>query len=339
MNTNRIITGDAARSLAQLPAQSVDCVITSPPYFQLRNYRVADQIGLEDHVEGWVKQLQAVFAELARTLKPTGTVWLNLGDSYSRTATTGAAPKSLVLAPERLLIALAADGWIVRNKVIWAKTNPMPASVKDRLTATHEYVYLLCRQPRYFFDLDAIRIPHRTTTARPAASHQYPPPESAPPQWAGPLAGNNRGLDQMKRSGRAGHRLGKNPGDVWTLATASFHGSHFATFPTALIEKPMQASCPERTCTRCGQPWQRTTTQTLGHLATRGRLRPRCKCEAGWQPGLVLDPFFGSGTVAIVAEANQRRWLGIELNPEFRTLAEKRLATARTDTATNNKAA
>jgi site-specific DNA-methyltransferase (adenine-specific) len=331
---NTVIVGDAATKLAEIATDSVDCVITSPPYFRLRNYGEKKQIGLEDHVDKWVNQLRQVFTEVARTLKPTGSVWLNLGDSYSRHPSAGAPPKSLLLAPERLLIALAADGWIVRNKVIWAKTNPMPASVRDRLAATHEYLYLLTRSRDYFFDLDAIRIPHTSTKKTPAdTTADYPPIDSAPPTWAGPLAGNNTGLSRLKRDGRVGHRLGKNPGDVWTMPTASFHGAHFATFPQRLVLRPLLASCPERTCTGCGQPWTRNPLRTLGHLAVAGRLAPRCDCGSGWKPGLVLDPFFGAGTVALVAEQHRRRWLGIELNPKFRDLAMNRIDEVHTERA------
>ncbi len=336
---NKIITGDVRtelRRLARERPESVDCVVTSPPYFRLRNYGDQNQIGLESHVDGWVAELRDIFRDLRRVLKPTGSVWLSLGDSFSRDTKAGAPAKSMLLAPERLLLALAADGWIVRNKVIWAKTNPMPNSVRDRLACTHEYVYFLTRSPNYFFDLDAIRIPHRSAgdDNRRKRSHSvanvYPPVDSTPPNWAGPLAGNNSGLTTMKRAGMAGHPLGKNPGDVWTMATASFHGAHFATFPKALVERPLLAGCPERVCTSCGKPWERErTARQLGSLALQGRLKPTCTCRTDWQPGVVLDPFFGAGTVGLVAEEHDRSWIGIEVNPEFVRLAEDRIAAAR----------
>ena len=261
-------------------------------------------------------------------LKPSGSIWLNLGDSYSRGATSKIIPaKSLVLAPERLLIALSEQGWIVRNKVIWAKTNPMPASVKDRLSTTHEYVYFLTRSHRYFFDLDRIRIPPVSTTSTETSEGNSGEAVSAvPPTWAGPLSGTNSGLRGKRRSGSVGHPLGKNPGDVWRLATSNFRGAHFATFPTSLVDTPLLATCPERICATCGRPWQRQTTKSLGRLAVLGELQPICRCtDQHWRPGLVLDPFFGSGTVGVAAEAHGRQWLGIEVNPEFITLAERRL--------------
>jgi site-specific DNA-methyltransferase (adenine-specific) len=329
---NTILVGDVRDRLRTLPADSVDTVITSPPYLQLRNYAMGAQIGLEDDVTAWVDALLDVGRELARVLKPTGGWWLNVGDSYSRDLRTGAPPKSLLLGPERLALALVADGWTIRNKVIWAKPNPMPASVRDRLACTWEVVYLLVRSPRYSFDLDAIRVPHRTRSPnRPTRkeSSLSSPEGSAPPQWAGPLAGNNSGLARYKANGLAGHPLGKNPGDVWTIATANFRGDHHAVFPTALIEPPLLATCPERVCANCGIPWERARARTLGRLAVRGELRQACSCHAGTRPGLVLDPFFGSGTVGIVAERHGRDWLGIELNPTFAALATERIAHAR----------
>ena len=171
------------------------------------------QFGLEPTSTEWVNGCGAC-TEVARVLKPTGALWLDLGDSYSRHPRYGAPAKGSLLAPERLLLALAADGWIVRNKVIWAKPNPMPTSVTDRLNTTYDVVYFLVRSPRYFFDLDAIREPHRSSgrrSARPAADRS--------PGWAGPLAGKNDGLLRARARGVPGHELGKNPGDVWRIAT------------------------------------------------------------------------------------------------------------------------
>jgi site-specific DNA-methyltransferase (adenine-specific) len=203
---NTILVGDAATRLRELPPSCVDCVVTSPPYFQLRNYQVQGQLGMEPMVHAWVANLRAVFREVARVLVPTGSLFLNLGDSFSRHPKYGAPTKSLLLAPERLLLALAQDGWIVRNKLVWAKTNPLPSSVSDRFTLTFEPVYFLVRQQRYFFDLDAVREPHRTQ------GHERRAPSGGQrPDWAGTLAGTLGGL----RTGASHHPLGKNPGDVW----------------------------------------------------------------------------------------------------------------------------
>jgi len=328
---NQVIVGDVREVLATLPPASVDCIVTSPPYFALRNYGMANQMGQEASVDHWVDELRLVARGLARVLRPTGSMWLNLGDSYSRHVRYGAAPKNLLLGPERLVLELQAEGWVVRNKVVWAKTNPQPSSVADRLTATWEVVYFLVRQRHYHFDLDAIRIPHRSRRAlqsdraRASGNQQRPVAiPNGPPSWAGPLAGSNNGLARLKARGLAGHSLGKNPGDVWTLATAGFRDAHFAVFPEHLVEPPILATCPERFCVSCGAPWRKTSS-----TGQRPILLPSCTCRADWRPGLVLDPFVGSGTVGVVAERHRRDWLGIELNPAFARLATKRIEAAR----------
>lgn len=327
---NSIRLGDAAEQLRGLPASSVDVVITSPPYVGLRRYGGGQsEIGTEDSVEAFVQRLLAVSTELGRVLKPTGSLWLNIGDSFSNATSWGAPPKSMLLAPERLLLGLAVQGWRVRAKVVWHKPNAMPNSVRDRFSTSYELLYHLVRAQSYFFDLDAVRVPHRSAgrglTARPRrvkAKTGTRPPASHPskhrPAFAGPLAnGDNRGLERARAEGRPGHRLGKNPGDVWTIATAGFRGPHPAVFPERLIERPLLASCPRRTCRTCGAPWQQ---------ANLGPIRPACPCGTSWRPGLVLDPFMGAGTTGVVARRLGYDWLGIELNPDYRTLATQRIA-------------
>jgi site-specific DNA-methyltransferase (adenine-specific) len=313
---NQILTGDAVQTLATLPESSIDCVITSPPYYQLRDYGHHDQLGTEPNVTGWVESLREVAAGVARVLKPTGAFWLNLGDAFSRHDRYGTAPKSLLAAPERLVLALLADGWLLRNKVIWSKTNPMPSSVRDRLTLTWEIVYLLVRSPSYYFDLDAIREPH-TTSDRPRRASTEPDGSDI---GAGPLAASRGGLAHAKAEGRPGHPLGKNPGDVWRLpSSAGYRSAHFATFPPALVRRPILATCPRWTCSHCGLP---CAADRATQLTTAG---PSCGLAVGPKPGVVLDPFYGSGTVGVVATEIQRDWLGIELNPTYVSLARQRL--------------
>jgi len=324
---NRILIGDVRRELRRLPAGSVDTVITSPPYYLLRDYGIDGQLGLEPSVHEWVDELRLVMRGVARVLKPTGSLWLNLGDSYSRHPRFGGPSKSLLLGPERLVLALVADGWIVRNKLIWAKTNSMPNSVRDRFACTWEVIYFLVRSRKYFFDLDAARVPVRSSPPR--ASGHATSGSSSRPAWAGRLAGSNSGLANMKAAGRIGHPLGKNPGDVITTAASNYRGAHFATFPEVLIERPLVAGCPERVCRRCGRPWERQSVDRNLRVASLGQLQSSCSCRAEWRPGLVLDPFFGSGTVGLVAERLHRDWLGIELNPGFARLAEQRIGQQR----------
>ena len=304
-----ILTGDASATLRSLPAGSIDCAVTSPPYMGLRDYGVTGQLGLEPNVAGWVSDLRQVCREIARVLVPTGSLWLNLGDSFSRHPKYGAPTKGLLLAPERLLLALAQDGWIVRSKVIWSKTNPMPTSVSDRLSSTYEVIYFLVRRPRYFFDLDAIREPHRSAGAMRARVVRH---ESA--VGAGPLAASRGGLRRLQETGTPGHPLGKNPGDVWSIGTrAGYGGAHFATFPPELVRRPILATCPAVVCTACG----------TGQKSAHGTLQ--CDCKAPARRGIVLDPFAGTATVGVVARELGRDFIGVELNPAYVRLARERL--------------
>jgi site-specific DNA-methyltransferase (adenine-specific) len=210
----------------------------------------------------------------------------------------------------------------------------MPSSVTDRLVTTHEVVYFFTRSRSYYFELDAIRQPLVSVRRqeRGDLTRVYPPPEAGAHQRQGWKLNDNRGLSRLKASGLAGHPLGKNPGDVWTLPTAGFRGGHFATFPLALAERPLLATCPPLVCLACGQAWRRELRNRDGRLLALGDLKPMCRCDAGSLPGVVCDPFMGTGTTALAAEKHQRDWVGIELNPEYVALAEGRLAKARTIT-------
>lgn len=313
---NVVIEGDAAQVLRTLPDSCVDCVVTSPPYFNVRLYRSGEsELGQEVGIEGWVAHLREVAAELARVLTPWGGFWLNVGDVYARTPSEGAPPKSLLLGPERLVQALLDDGWLVRNRVAWAKSNPMPSPAADRLSPSWEFVYFLVRSQRYFFDLDAIR--------ESAVSVRRPGRESHRVR-RGRRDHGHSGLGQMQRLGRSAHPLGKNPGDWWRIG-GSRSPHHPATFPAELIRRPILATCPEKVCTACGRPWERSRQPVC---FVRGVAQPRplvpCGCGAPTRPGLVLDPFIGSGTTAAVAKAHGRDWLGIELNADYVRLAEQR---------------
>ena len=282
-----------ASVLASLPADSVDCIITSPPYFRLRNYQDGRQIGLEAHVDDYVHELRLVARKLARVLKPGGSFWLNLGDTFSRAHAQGASEKSLVLAPERLALALIEDGWVLRNKVVWAKTNPMPTSVRDRLSCTHEVVYFFVREPHYFFDLDAIRVPHVSKPSRPTKG---PVSWSVPDSWRGPSTGSNTGLDRLKSKGLVGHPLGQE--SRRRLATGDRRLSRGA--PRGLSREARRASAR----------WPRARRRSaagaagLGRENQSGRLGTSpspasCSRFANVtpvpRPGIVLDPFMGSG--------------------------------------------
>lgn len=320
---NQVLAGDVRAVLPTLLAESVDTVVTSPPYYRLRDYGTLGQLGQEPTVEAYVENLRAVLRDVRRALKDTGSLWLNLGDGYARTRGVGLALGSLTLVPQRLALALSADGWVVRNVVVWAKPNPLPQSARDRLSPTYEVILFATKTRSYYFDLDRIRVPHRSASSagRRAAAGLY--------------QGGNSGLAQLKAAGQVGNAAGKNPGDVWTVATAVDRLGHQATYPEALVERPILATCPERICVQCDRAWVRPSRVLTAHTAEGVQHRQvvgelaRCDCFAPSRAGVVLDPFSGTGTTGAVAERLGRDWLGIELSPTYRALAERRIGITR----------
>ena len=273
--TNDIHTGDAAGTLAELPESSVHMVMTSPPYFGLRDYGVDGQIGLEESLDEYISELVGVFREVRRVLRPDGSAWLNLGDSYATARSdhtggdrVGGAPgedyatrsegalgrKNKMLVPHRVAIALQEDGWIVRNDVTWVKPNPMPSSVKDRLNTTTEQVFMLAPNPDYWFDLDSIREEYKQYDV---ADNQVDRSEEI--KGKGELADDTcrelRGREEKKKE--MYHPAGKNPGDVFEVTTKPFPEAHFAVYPPELVETPLKATCPPKVCAECGSPYDR----------------------------------------------------------------------------------
>lgn len=278
-----ILQGDCLDVLRTLPDECVNCVVTSPPYWGLRDYGVTGQLGLEPTPEEYVANMVNVFREVRRVLRSDGVVFLNLGDSYCNESTCDALlkPKDLVGIPWRVAFALQADGWWLRQDIIWAKPNSMPESVTDRCTKAHEYVFLLAKSARYWYDLEAIREPLKD-----GADHDRRR------AYVGAEYGvSSKGEQAPATPGRMrpmmSNPAGRNRRSVWTIATQPYPGAHFATFPPALIEPMILAGCPKG--------------------------------------GIVLDPFAGSGTTMEVAVKNRRLGIGIELNPDYIALANKRL--------------
>jgi DNA modification methylase len=270
-----MLEGDAREQLQRLSESSVQCVVTSPPYFRLRDYGMSGQIGKEATLDAFVAALVEVFREVRRVLRDDGTLWLNLGDSYGE-------GKSLLGVPWRVAFALQADGWHLRQDIIWHKPNPMPESVRDRCTKAHEYLFLLTKSERYYFDSKALKEPAsgRTTGNR---SHKYTKAyEDGTTEEHRTKAGLLAAADVVWET--------RNRRSVWTVASAPFREAHFATFPPGLIEPCILA---------------------------------------GSRPGdIVLDPFGGAGTTALVSRKHKRSSIYIDLNPEYAALARKRLADA-----------
>lgn len=334
----RIINADVMDGLAQLADESVHCVVTSPPYWGLRDYGAAGQIGLEPTFADHLAKLVEVFREVRRVLRSDGTMWLNYGDAYNagtsakrgagrgdvggwvgsetdggaRINAVGMKPKDLMLMPERLAIALQDDGWWIRSRIIWAKPNPMPESVTDRPTKSHEHIWLMSKAPRYYYDADAIRTPLAAKTLTTFGTEHRPqgndamgsnksdnwgksvavrkPKLKVPSGWDtgdgahGSIHRDGRGAPEYTEAEYAG----SNCRDVWTIATAPFPEAHFATFPLELAERCIKAGCPK--------------------------------------DGTVLDPFGGSGTTGLVADRLQRNAVLIELNPDYAEMSRNRVA-------------
>lgn len=307
MKLNTCVQGDALEQLKTFADNSIDCCVTSPPYYAQRDYGVYGQIGLEDSPEEYVNRLVDVFREVKRVLKPTGTFWLNIGDSYwgggwrnspfstksgdiqkgsigthcgtskpsLKGTQNGIKPKDLIGIPWMVAFALRNDGWYLRQDIIWSKSNCMPSSVKDRCTTSHEYIFLLTKKPHYFFDAEAIATPTQEVSRKRA---EYGLTTNAP-----------KGTAEAVEVSVMGDRFAPptaNKRDVWRMATSGYKGAHFATFPEELVETCLLAGCP------------------VG--------------------GVVLDPFFGSGTTGSVAIRLNRNYIGIDLNPEYIKISEER---------------
>lgn len=219
--------GDALDVVSTLPDASVDCIVTSPPYYGLRDYGVPGQIGAEPTMSEYVTNLVTLFRECRRVLTDDGTFWLNLGDSYGKS-------KQLLMAPARVAIAFQDDGWLLRNDIIWHKRNAMPTSVRDRMTSKHEHLFLFAKSSRYWFDLDAVReTPITANDSRNKPGHV--------PTRVRNVGGRSDGFTSM--SGASFHPKGKNPGDVWLIPRQPFPDAHFATFPAELPSRAIRAGC------------------------------------------------------------------------------------------------
>jgi DNA modification methylase len=333
--TARLYVGDACEVLAEMPAGSADCIVTSPPYWGKRDYGIVGQYGLEENPSRYLATLREVFRHVYRVLAADGTCWINIGDSYATgskgsggtaasTLTGRPSPgvhfpvravqpelpaKNLLGLPWRLAWLLQHDGWILRNAIVWHKPNAMPESVQDRLSCRYELIFLLVKQPRYWFDLDAIREPLKCPDAAVnppavggrrgpagctgASARRRPgrPHEDAKYHPAALAFNRKRHGAAMLATGRrhaAAHPGGKNPGDVWPVTTRRYSGAHFAVFP---------ADIPLR-CIAAG-------------------------CRPG---GTVGDPFAGTATTGIAARHLHRQFWGIEISPRYAGLAKDRLS-------------
>jgi DNA modification methylase len=365
LELNKIYSMDCLEGLKQLPDNSINCCVTSPPYWGLRDYGVEGQLGLESTPEEYVTKMVEIFREVKRVLRDDGTLWLNLGDCYCGTGNKGEykdpkysdgrngqrvalnnkikglKSKDLVGIPWMVAFALRADGWYLRQDIIWHKPNPMPESVTDRPTKAHEYIFLLTKKRKYFYDREAIREdpkPGNDGTIRAIAKDRSGPVN---------IGNGARIVERVYKEIK-----GANKRSVWTVATKPFKGAHFAVFPPDLIKPCILAGTSPRACEICGAPWERVVEREpmeikrsdrgmalgkYGKTAASGTMiKPATSVTTGWRPTctcqnegkgrcIVLDPFMGSGTTGMVAAMHQRNFIGFELNPEYCKMAERRI--------------
>jgi site-specific DNA-methyltransferase (adenine-specific) len=282
---NRVFCSDAQRFLSRMSEESVDCTVTSPPYYRQRDYRGAEQIGLETTPEEYIERLTSVFRECLRVTRHAGCLWLVLGDKYLQGRLLG--------MPWRVALALVDVGWVLRSDVIWHKPNAMPSAVKTRPTTDHEYIFFFTKSADYYYDQDAVREPHVTFTvqSRMRGGRRHFGKRNGTPE-----RGKNRGNSNLHdgRWDQAFHPRGRNKRTVWSIPLSKFRDAHFAVFPESLVTTCVLAGCP-----------------------------------AG---GVVLDPFLGSGTTAVVAQRLRRDFIGIEHVPDYCQMARRRIRQARRQT-------
>ena len=344
--------GDSLAVLKSLPAESVQCCVTSPPFFHLRDYGMAGQIGLEPTLAEYITALVDVFREVRRVLRKDGTAWVEMGDCYTGGRGGGwkgdehgqqhkepireLGPKQLLGVPWRLAFALQDDGWVLRRDIVWHKTNAMPESVQDRPSCSHTFIFLLARSARYHYDGEAIK-------------------EDAAVGYNGSTftGGKTEACRPGTGQGERTELPTRNCRDVWSIPTEPLPIAHFAAFPTELARRAILAGTSERgACPVCGKPWVRvasrlteakeeTTDRTKAaslnrtHRQFSGGFAPVLTLEAGWAPActhdaapvpcVVLDCFSGAGTTLLVANRLGRHGVGIELNPEYWRMAQSRL--------------
>jgi site-specific DNA-methyltransferase (adenine-specific) len=298
LETNIIHVGDNLFHLTNIPDNSVDMCVTSPPYYNLRDYKNSGQIGAENTVKDFVENLCKVFDEIYRILKPTGSCWVNIGDTYDK--------KRLLQVPSRFEIAMCDRGWHLRNEIIWSKPNPQPISSKDRFWGNHEKFFWFVKDvKKYYFNRDAILVPQAEISIRRMFSKNNMSKRkdfNATSKEGFAISSNSQDKHYARMREEMGIdkefnyeeliKSGKCPTrpefDTWNIPSVTYKGAHFAVYPPELIEKPILSCCPEQ--------------------------------------GIIIDPFMGSGTTGEVAKLNNRRYIGLELNPEYAILANERIS-------------
>ncbi len=387
---NNIHQGDCLKLLRKMPDEFVDCIVTSPPYYGLRDYGVRGQVGLEDKLDEYLEKMLSVTAELKRVLKETGTMFWNHGDSYGgsgkgngdvnpdpkytaearsrKLPKAGGLGKCLMLQNFRLAQRMIDEQrWILRNVIIWHKPNALPSSVKDRFTVDFEPVFFFTKSKKYWFEpqpepsgrdkrMAVIRRARELGYKGKGSYQDWAKKQNAQDNFEG---GNGFGFGSIPRSDNPHTRNHRNKRSVWRISTKPFAGAHFAVFPPELIETPIKVGCPEFICKKCGKPREKILERGnlvpdapfykprgndrpdkfVCRIKARGQDKPTpnhhyeykflgysdCGCKTGFEAGVVLDPFMGAGTTALVARNLGRNYIGLELNGAYIKIAERRL--------------
>lgn len=367
-----ILQGDALTQLRTLESDSIDCIVTSPPYYNVRDYGVDGQIGLEKTPQEYIQNLMNVFLECKRALKKTGSIWVNIGDSYGNAkcetnlknnhgflprAETKVFNKSLIGIPERFSLAMTDRlGLIRRNTIIWHKPNAMPSSAKDRFTIDFEYFYFFTKSQKYYFETQYEPHKNPQDSIRRLLKNKSYTNNKVNNRYFGTSQLNCK---KSKQELEEQFSKGRIKRCVWRIATQSFKDAHFAVFPEKLVETPIRACCPSEICIKCKKPRVKIlehdgyisygnpvkNPKYLGLPLTNYHSSPdtcslitkqvkrymeqglsNCGCNAGFEAGTVLDPFCGAGTTLLVAKKLHRKYIGIEINPEYIQIANKRLS-------------
>lgn len=380
MKVNNIYHGHTLDVLKTFPPESIDMSVSSPPYWGVRNYGVGEQefkdgkyiLGLEPTFDLFISHLCDIYDEVYRVLKPYGTCFVNIYDTYwgggqaqghtkdtknmgkttldhgsvTKPVARGSNYKSKCMCaiPQRFVIEMINRGWILRNDIIWVKPNGIPESVVDRFTKTHEYVFFFTKNEDYYFEQQLEDYKEATLNR---AKYNWCNSDNKASQYQ-----SKNGLNRNEHY--VINEFGKNKRDVWTVPVANCNESHFAVFPEELIDPIIKAGCPKEVCVQCGKPKLKKyirvgesssdVAQTYSKSGKKQDLRAKkkevffreivieydkCECQSEFQKGIVLDPFMGSGTTAVVAEQNKVNWIGIELNPEYIEIANKRIQNQR----------
>lgn len=316
-----LMEGKSEDRLKKVPSNIIHCGVTSPPYWEQRNYKHADQLGQEKTPEEYVERLVSIMKEVKRVLREDGTFWFNIGDGYCKKAIKSSylKPQDLIGIPWMVALALRKDGWYIRSDIIWKKTNPQPESVTTRPSKSHEHLFLLTKSTKYFYDAEIIKENQKEISIRRAYSKNKVKDRKdyGDPNYAISGEAQNKTYEKLRKkidNLEEGETLKCNKKDVWEFGTASEKAKHFAIFPENLVRPCIQAgSSTGGCCPKCSVPWKR-----IANHGYPSDWQSACNCGKK-EPNrcAILDPFNGTGTTGKVAYELDRNYLGIELNPQY----------------------